>query len=236
MAKTLKGIREQALRLREGAGAYVATVQAKKRTYRSDTEVDDDETSSLEPKAAGEKAFKAMHTSTTTDFGDQDNNKNQADTKSRIHHRAGDEPKIGEREKVSQGTSTVKGPELGSYTKQTPTNYADKRGGETSLVRTSPSAVQPVGVTSPRVSIKQFRESLQFGIHRIVESRIGGRVIFEDGHVDVDDSIAEKLAEVYSLLEDENAEKFLEIGMSSAQGLRDLIDFAFNAEESEDGH
>lgn len=236
MAKTLKGIREQALRLREGAGAYVATVQAKKRTYRSDTEVDDDETASLEPKAAGEKAFKAMHTSTTTDFGDQDNNKNQADTKSRIHHRAGDEPKIGEREKVSQGTSTVKGPELGSYTKQTPTNYADKRGGETSLVRTSPSAVQPVGVTSPRVSIKQFRESLQFGIHRIVESRIGGRVIFEDGHVDIDDSIAEKLAEVYSLLEDENAEKFLEIGMSSAQGLRDLIDFAFNAEESEDGH
>jgi len=86
------------------------------------------------------------------------------------------------------------------------------------------------------VSIKQFRESMQFGILRIVESRIGGRVIFEDGHVDVADTIAEKLAEVYSLLEDENAKRFIEIGSSSAQGLRDLIDFAFNAEESEDGH
>jgi hypothetical protein len=238
MAKTLKDIREKALRLREGAGAYVATVQAKKRTYRSDTSVDDDESGSLEPKAAGEKAFKAMHTSTTTDFGDQDNNKNQADTKTRINHRAGDEPKIGERQKVTQGTSTVKGPELGSYTKQTPTNYADKRGGETTPVRTSPSAVAPFADKTPRVSIKQFRESMQFGILRIVESRIGGRVIFEDGHVDVADTIAEKLAEVYSLLEDENAKKFIEIGSSSAEGLRELIDFAFSidAQESEDGH
>ena len=221
MSKSFKDIRE---------AAYVATVQAKKRTYRSDTTVDDDESGSLEPKAAGEKAFKAMHTSTTTDFGDQDNNPNQADKKERINHRAGDEPKIGEREKVSQGTSTVKGPELGSYTKQTPTNYADKRGGETSVVRTSPSAVEPFAAKTPRVSIKQFRESMQFGIQRIIESRIGGRVMFEDGHVDVDDDIAAKLAEVYGLLEDENAEKFISIGASSAQGLRDIIDFVLNTE------
>jgi len=234
MPKKFNDLKEQALRLREAA--YVATLTPKKRTYRSDTSVDDDESPSLEPKAAGEKAFKAMHTSTTTDFGDQDANINQADTKRRIHHRAGDEPKVGERQKVTQGTSTVKGPELGSYTKQTPTNYADKRGGETSPVRTSPSAVTPFAAKTPRVSIKQFRESMQFGILRIVESRIGGRVIFEDGHVDVADTIAEKLAEVYSLLEDENAKRFIEIGSSSAQGLRDLIDFAFNAEESEDGH
>lgn len=219
MSKSFKDIRE---------AAYVATVPAKKRTYRSDTTVDDDESNSLEPKAAGEKAFKAMHTSTTTDFGDQDKNPNQADKKERIHHRAGDEPKVGEREKVSQGTSTVKGPELGSYTKQTPPNYADKRGGETSVVRTSPSAVEPFADKTPRVSIKQFRESMQFGIQRIVESRIGGRVMFEDGHVDVDDDIAAKLAEVYGLLEDENAEKFISIGSSSAQGLRDIIDFVLN--------
>ncbi len=219
MRKSFKDIRE---------AAYVATVQAKKRTYRSDTTVDDDESGSLEPKAAGEKAFKAMHTSTTTDFGDQDNNPNQADEKDRINHRAGDEPKIGEREKVTQGTSTVKGPELGSYTKQTPTNYADKRGGETSVVRTSPSAVEPFAAKTPRVSIKQFRESMQFGIQRIIESRIGGRVMFEDGHVDVDDDLATKLAEVYGLLEDENAEKFISIGSSSAQGLRDIIDFVLN--------
>ena len=132
--------------------------------------------------------------------------------------------------KVTQGTSTVKGPELGSYTKQTPTNYADKRGGETSVVRTSPSAVEPFAAKTPRVSIKQFRESMQFGIQRIIESRIGGRVMFEDGHVDVDDDIAAKLAEVYGLLEDENAEKFISIGASSAQGLRDIIDFVLNTE------
>jgi hypothetical protein len=221
MRKSFKDIRE---------AAYVATVQAKKRTYRSDTTVDDDESGSLEPKAAGEKAFKDMHTSTTSDFGDQDNNPNQADKKDRIPHRAGDEPKVGEREKINQGTSTVKGPELGSYTKQTPTNYADKRGGETSLVRTSPSAVEPFAAKTPRVSIKQFRESMQFGIQRIIESRIGGRVMFEDGHVDVDDDLASKLAEVYGLLEDENAEKFISIGSSSAQGLRDIIDFVLNTE------
>jgi hypothetical protein len=224
MNKKFKDIRE---------AAYVATVQAKKRTYRSDTTVDDDESGSLEPKAAGEKAFKAMHTSTTTDFGYQDKNPNQADKKERINHRAGDEPKVGERNKVTQGTSTVKGPELGSYTSQTPPNYADKRGGETSVVRTSPSAVEPYAEKSPRVSIKQFRESMQFGIRHIIESRIGGRVIFEDGHVDVDDELAAKLADVYGLLEGENAEKFLDIGSSSAEGLNDIIDFVTNTKVEE---
>lgn len=230
--KTLKDIREKALHLREAG--YVTTTQAKQRVFRADKSVDDDESASLEPKAAGEKAFKAMHTSDVTDFGDQDKNPNQADSKSRIHHRAGDEPKVGERTKINQGTSTVKGPELGSYTKQTPTNYADKRGGETSVVRTAPSAVEPFAIKTPRVSIKQFRESMQFGIHRIVESRIGGRVIFEDGHVDVDDDLASRIADVYSLLEDENAEFFLAMGASSAQGLRDVIDFVTNTEVEEE--
>ena len=228
MTKTLKDIREQAARLQEAG--YVTTTQALKRTFRADKSVDDDETASLEPKAAGEKAFKAMHTSDVTDFGDQDKNPNQADAKKRIHHRAGDEPKVGERTKVTQGTSTIKGPELGSYTKQTPTNYADKRGGETSVVRTAPSAVEPFAIKTPRVSIKQFRESMQFGIHRIVESRIGGRVIFEDGHVDIDDDLAIRIAEVYSLLENDNAEFFLAMGASNAQGLRDIIDFVTNTE------
>lgn len=230
--KTLKDIREKASHLREAG--YVTTTQAKQRTFKADKSVDDDESASLEPKAAGEKAFKAMHTSDVTDFGDQDKNPNQADSKSRIHHRAGDEPKVGERTKIDQGTSTVKGPELGSYTKQTPTNYADKRGGETSVVRTAPSAVEPFAIKTPRVSIKQFRESMQFGIHRIVESRIGGRVIFEDGHVDVDDDLASRIADVYSLLEDENAEFFLAMGASSAQGLRDVIDFVTNTEVEEE--
>lgn len=230
--KTLKDIREKAAHLREAG--YVTTTQAKQRTFKADKSVDDDESASLEPKAAGEKAFKAMHTSDVTDFGDQDKNPNQADSKSRIHHRAGDEPKVGERTKINQGTSTVKGPELGSYTKQTPTNYADKRGGETSVVRTAPSAVEPFAIKTPRVSIKQFRESMQFGIHRIVESRIGGRVIFEDGHVDVDDDLASRIADVYSLLEDENAEFFLAMGASSAQGLRDVIDFVTNTEVEEE--
>jgi hypothetical protein len=80
------------------------------------------------------------------------------------------------------------------------------------------------------VSIKQFRESMQFGIHRIVESRIGGRVIFEDGHVDIDDDLAVRIADVYSLLENDNAEFFLAMGASSAQGLRDVIDFVTNTE------
>ena len=204
--RTLKDIREQAAHLREAG--YVTTTQAKQRTFKADKSVDDDESASLEPKAAGEKAFKAMHTSDVTDFGDQDKNPNQADAKSRIHHRAGDEPKVGERTKINQGTSTVKGPDLGSYTKQTPTNYADKRGGETSVVRTAPSTVEPFAIKTPRVSIKQFRESMQFGIHRIVESRIGGRVIFEDGHVDVDNDLASRIADVYSLLENDNAEFF----------------------------
>lgn len=226
--RTLKDIREQAAHLREAG--YVTTTQAKQRTFKADKSVDDDESASLEPKAAGEKAFKAMHTSDVTDFGDQDKNPNQADAKSRIHHRAGDEPKVGERTKINQGTSTVKGPELGSYTKQTPTNYADKRGGETSVVRTAPSTVEPFAIKTPRVSIKQFRESMQFGIHRIVESRIGGRVIFEDGHVDVDNDLATRIADVYSLLENENAEFFLAMGASSAQGLRDVIDFVTNTE------
>ena len=226
--RTLKDIREQAAHLREAG--YVTTTQAKQRTFKADKSVDDDESASLEPKAAGEKAFKAMHTSDVTDFGDQDKNPNQADAKSRIHHRAGDEPKVGERTKINQGTSTVKGPELGSYTKQTPTNYADKRGGETSVVRTAPSTVEPFAIKTPRVSIKQFRESMQFGIHRIIESRIGGRVIFEDGHVDVDNDLASRIADVYSLLENENAEFFLAMGASSAQGLRDVIDFVTNTE------
>lgn len=259
MPKRLAEIKEEARRLREAA--YVATIPAKKRTYRSDTTVDDDESPSLEPRSAGERAFKKMHTSTTTDFGDQDKNINQADTKARIHHRAGDEPKVGERAPIQQGTSKVAADNLGSYTKQTPPNYADKRGGETSVVRTSPSAVQPYAAKSPRVSIKaaeanpepssapkggekgvvrtsktsikQFRESMQFGIARIVESRIGGRVIFEDGHVDVSDDVAAKLAEVYGLLESENAKKFIEIGSMSAQGLRDIIDFALNPDVEE---
>ena len=226
--RTLKDIREQAAHLREAG--YVTTTQAKQRTFKADKSVDDDESASLEPKAAGEKAFKAMHTSDVTDFGDQDKNPNQADAKSRIHHRAGDEPKVGERTKINQGTSTVKGPDLGSYTKQTPTNYADKRGGETSVVRTAPSTVEPFAIKTPRVSIKQFRESMQFGIHRIVESRIGGRVIFEDGHVDVDNDLASRIADVYSLLENDNAEFFLAMGASSAQGLRDVIDFVTNTE------
>lgn len=226
--RTLKDIREQAAHLREAG--YVTTTQAKQRTFKADKSVDDDESASLEPKAAGEKAFKAMHTSDVTDFGDQDKNPNQADAKSRIHHRAGDEPKVGERTKINQGTSTIKGPELGSYTKQTPTNYADKRGGETSVVRTAPSTVEPFAIKTPRVSIKQFRESMQFGIHRIVESRIGGRVIFEDGHVDVDNDLASRIADVYSLLENDNAEFFLAMGASSAQGLRDVIDFVTNTE------
>jgi len=224
MNKKFKDIRE---------AAYVATVKANKRTYRSDTTVDDDESGSLEPKASGEKAFKAMHTSTTTDFGDQDKNPNQADKKERINHRAGDEPKTGDRNTIPQGTSKVATDNLGSYTKQTPPNYADKRGGETSVVRTSPSSAQPFDANTKRPSIKQFRESMQFGIRRIIESRIGGRVIFEDGHVDVDDELAAKLAEVYGLLEGENAEKFLDIGSSSAEGLNDIIDFVTNTKVEE---
>jgi len=259
MPKRLADIKEAARRLREAA--YVATVPAKKRTYRSDTFVDDDESRSLEPKAAGERAFKKMHTSTITDFGDQDKNINQADTKKRINHRAGDELKIGERTPIRQDMSKVAADNLGSYTKQTPPNYADKRGGDTSVVRISPSAVEPYSIKSPRVSIKavesnpapssaeksgekdvvrtsktsikQFRESMQFGIRRIIESKIGGRVIFEDGHVDVDNDLAAKLAEVYSLLEGENAAKFIEIGSMSAKGLRDIIDFVLNPDVEE---
>jgi len=226
--RTLKDIRDRASHLKEAG--YVTTTQAKQRIFRTDTSVDDDESRSLEPKAGGEKAFKAMHTSNITDFGDQDENPNQADAKKRIRHRASDEPKVGEKTKINQGTSTVRGPELGSYTKQTPTNYADKRGGETSVLRTAPSSVEPYAVKTPRVSIKQFHESTQFGIHRIIESRIGGRVIFEDGYVDVDDELASRIADVYSLLEDENAEFFIAMGASSAQGLRDVIDFITNTE------
>ena len=133
-----------------------------KKTKKFSTSPDDDQTASLEPKAAGEKAFKDAHTVAKTDApaGDSPADTSKVPTSQKQGAGLG---RGGEKDRPKQGASKLPERNASGGMKQTPSGGREfpERVGDLDVVRTSPSAAKPVKSSGLGKAFKSFREQVE---------------------------------------------------------------------------